>query len=118
MLIRVIVAMLIVCFIGMALSLNYFETMKQSLHNYIIDTNYNVPIEYRKPKLHIREFLNTREQIKTDQMIETRAMFSKQPFVGSIILGGYHSLLGLNAKWLNNMVTFGYREEIEKLVST
>lgn len=104
-LVRCGVVLFIVSIIILAFIIN-FRLMPQSLHDYIVDTNFNVPIEYRVPKLPLREFMNKRETFRQEQMVQTRTMFPDQDYEGNVMMGGYHSLLPKNTKWVNHVIEF------------
>jgi hypothetical protein len=80
--------------------------MPQCLHDYIVDSNFNVPIEHRIPKLRFQDFMTQREILRQEQMVKTREMFPKQDYEGNVMMGGFHSLLPENSKWVNHMILF------------
>ena len=114
--IRILISVFVLTFISIAITFNYLGNFgKQSWYDYIVDADFNVPLEYRIPRLTIREYIQNRENIQQEQMVDSRMMFPKQPFEGSLLLGGYHSLLAPNAKWLNHEIVLKCEEEIAKI---
>jgi hypothetical protein len=101
----VIVVLFILCIVALSFMIN-FNFVPECVHDYIVDTNFNVPIEHRTPKLKFRDFITQQESLRQTQMIKTREMFPKQEYEGNIMMGGYHSLLPSNAKWVNHIIEF------------
>ncbi len=102
---RIYIVLFILSIIIISLILN-FNLTPQCLHDFIVDTKFNIPIEHRTPKLKFEDFMNQRETLRHEQMVKTRTMFPKQDYEGNIMMGGYHSLLPTNAKWVNHIISF------------
>jgi hypothetical protein len=50
--------------------------------------------------------MTQREILRQEQMVKTREMFPKQDYEGNVMMGGFHSLLPENSKWVNHMILF------------
>jgi hypothetical protein len=68
------------------------------------ESSFVVPEVDRKPVESVKEFYKNQDKIIHKYLVDTRAKFTNQPFVGSVMMGGFHILMPENAKWQNHIL--------------